>query len=1077
MKRIMVDAAVLACGWAFGAAESLELRDWTLQDATVVRAQSVKEGWFREDSAKRSEEGKQLSRKDFKPASDWYKATVPGTVLTTLVNCGVYPEPTYGENNRPETIPDDLCRKDWWYRTTVKVPESYKDRLVWLEFDGINYQAEIWVNGRKAGAMKGAFKRGKFDITKYDVKPGQETTIAVRISPQPTPGVPSEHTLGTTGGPCGGEARLDGPTFGCSVGWDWMSGVRDRNSGLWRKVKLSATGPAVLLDSYVETDLPDLPKLDKATVKAEIPVRNATDKAVSGTLTMKFDGITLERKVSLPPWGTAKVAFDPATEPKLVLKHPKLWWPVDLGEPNLHDLSFSFAVDGKVSDRREEKIGLRKFEYFKPGKDTLQLHVNGVHVFMRGGNWGTDEMLKRIDGNRLEAQVRMHRDAHFNMIRNWGGQSPSDELISLCDKYGVLFWDEFWQFNSIDPIDQDFYFTNVRDHVLHYRNHASLAIWCSRNEATPPKYLDDEMRYLLLELDPKRHYQSNSGGGYGFNSGGPYDWVPPTRHSRYWEDKYVPRHETFKTEIGSFVVPTIESVQSMMPEKDWQGFTHAWGEHNFGAGGGRKIPRFMKARYGAPANFADFCRKGQLMTYEVHKAIYEGRFGRLFNPAEGALLWMTIPAQPSFVWNVIAYDLEPHAGFFGCQDACAPLHVFFTETDEGTVYVVNHNPSSFTGTAELTIRNFDGSVAGTQTFDVKVDGPASVAVGKIAWPATLSKVHFLEFALKDRSHKLVDDNFYWHNNAVLKLTSKDVNDDNKILYADDLTDMEKLPTVTLEAKATVRRDGARLFVDVTLANPSATTPAILAHVQLHAAKTGARVLPAYYSDNYVSLPPKARKTVTVEVASAALAGDEPRVLVDGWNVKVHETAQVKVNRNADPKDARWAHQKGFGFVAPPLVAKDVVRVNCGGYNRGNFTADPGFIEGACGFQTEDMDLTHCSNPGPGDIYRTVRWSDSVYTNLLTKKNAPYTVRLHFCEHSRDKGPGKNKMDVKANGQIIAGDIDPASFGGGVWRAGTLDVPHVKTDDKGLMVLEFRAGKRLGTESRDARINAFEILPE
>ena len=1076
MRKLMFAAAAFAAGMAFGAAETLELKDWTLQDATVVRAQSMNEGWYRQNSAKQSEEGKQLSKKDYKPAADWYKATVPGTILTTLVNCGVYPEPTYGENNRPEVIPEDLCRRDWWYRTTVTVPESYKDKLVWLEFDGINYQSEIWVNGRKAGAMKGAFKRGRFDITKYDVKPGKETVIAVRISPQPTVGVPSEHTMGTTGGPCGGVARLDGPTFGCSVGWDWMSGVRDRNSGLWRRVRLSATGPAVLLDSYVETDLPNLPKLDRATVLAEIPVRNATDKPVKGKLTMTFDELAITRDVELAPWGTAKVRFDPATEPALTLRNPKLWWPVDLGAPNLHDLAFKLEIDGQVSDLRSEKIGIRKFEYFKPGKSTFQLHVNGVHVFMRGGNWGTDEMLKRIDGARLEAQVRMHRDAHFNMIRNWGGQSPSDELISLCDKYGLLFWDEFWQFNSIDPEDQDFYFTNVRDHVLHYRNHASLAIWCSRNEATPPKYLDDEMRYLLLELDPKRHYQSNSGGGYGFNSGGPYDWVPPTRHSRYWEDTNVPRHETFKTEIGSFVVPTIESVQSMMPAKDWEGFTHAWGEHNFGAGGGRKIPRFMKARYGEPANFADFCRKGQLMTYEVHKAIFEGRFGRLFDPAEGALLWMTIPAQPSLVWNVIAYDLEPHAGFFACQDACAPLHVFFTETDRGTVFVVNHNPSTFEGKARLTLRNLDGSVAGEQTFDAKVAGPASVAVGKIAWPEQLSKVHFLEFTLENASGKKVDDNFYWHSNALLDLPGKDVRDDNKLVQADDLKDLAKLPVVTLEAKRRVRRQNGRVFVDVAVRNPSEKTVALMAHLQLHDAATKARVLPAYYSDNYLSLPPKAVKVVTIECAESALKG-EPVVLVDGWNVKVGAAEGIQSNANADPADQRWAHQHGFGLIVPKLTPQTAVRVNCGGYNRGDFTADPGFVEGACGFQTEDMDLSNCRNPGPADIYRTVRWGNSCYTNLLAKKSAPYTVRLHFCEHSRDKTPGKNKMDVKANGKIIAGDIDPASFGGGVWKAGTLDVPHVMTDADGFMVLEFQNGKRLDKEQRDARINGFEILPE
>ena len=1075
-KWTLAALGALVGGGLSAATTEIELNDWMLQDGAVITAQGIRENWCAFNSAKEPWEGERLSKPGFK-TDGWYKATVPGTILTTLVNCGVYPEPTYGENNRPEVIPDDLCRRDWWYRTTVKVPADFKDRLVWLEFDGINYRAEIWVNGRRAGMMKGAFKRGRFNVTKdYGVKPGEDTTIAVRIIPQPTVGTPSEHIMGATGGPCGGEPRLDGPTFACAVGWDWMSGVRDRNSGIWRKVRLRATGPAILLDSYIETDLPKLPSLDTATVLAEIPVRNATDKPVAGRLTMAFDDVKLVRDVKLAPWQTETVSFDPAAEPALTVRNPKLWWPVDLGEPNLHTMDFTLEVDGVVSATRTERFGIRKFNYFEPGSDKLKLSVNGVRVFMRGGNWGTDEMLKRIDRARLEAQVRYHRDAHLNMIRNWGGQSPSDELISLCDEYGVLFWDEFWQFNNTGPVDQDFYFTNVRDHVLHFRNHASLVIWCSRNEATPPKYLDDEMRYLLLELDPKRHYQSNSGGGNGFNSGGPYDWVPPVRHSRYWEDEGVPRHETFKTEIGSFVIPTIESMQYMLPEKDWAGYTDAWAEHNFCAGGGRKIPHFMKSRYGEPANFADFVRKGQLMTYEVHKAMYEGRFGRLFDPAEGALLWMTVPAQPSLVWNMISYELDPHGAFFAIQDACASRHAFVTETDGGTLHVVNHEPNELSGDVRLVVRNLDGTVVLEKTCPVSVKGPSSRRIAKIDWPANLSPVHFVELELRDGQGRKIDDNFYWRHASVATLAAKDVRDDFKIVHMEDFTALNGLPSVTLDAKAKVSVSGDRTRIAVAVANPSEKTVALLAHLQLRTA-SGKRVLPAFYSDNYLSLPPKARKAVVIECATAQLKGEAPVVLVDGWNVKVSDGEIVRCNRNADPKDARWAGQKGFGLVQKPLVRKDVVRVNCGGYNRGGFAADPGFVEGGVGFQTEDMDLSTCRNAGPGDIYRTCRWGNSTYSNLLAKANAPYTVRLHWAEHSRDKGPGKNKMDVRANGKVIAGDIDPAAIAGGVWKAGTLDIPHVMTDAEGRLTLEFQNGKRLADEKRDARINAYEILPE
>ena len=148
--------------------------------------------WQLQEIAKVPNPGQQVSAASFQPAG-WYKATVPGTVLTTLVNDGVYPEPLYGENNRPDKIPERLCRTSYWYRTTATVPESYSGHRVWLNFDGINYHADVWVNGSKAGAITGAFTRGNFDISSL-VKPGEAATVAVLVAPQPHPGDPIEHT-------------------------------------------------------------------------------------------------------------------------------------------------------------------------------------------------------------------------------------------------------------------------------------------------------------------------------------------------------------------------------------------------------------------------------------------------------------------------------------------------------------------------------------------------------------------------------------------------------------------------------------------------------------------------------------------------------------------------------------------------------------------------------------------------------------------------------------------------------------------------------------------------------------------
>jgi hypothetical protein len=176
------------------------------------------------------------SRLKYKPKA-WYAAVVPGTVLTTLVKNGVYPEPLYGENNRPDRIPETLNKTSYWYRTIATVPAEYKGRHTWLNFEGINYSAVVWVNGTQVGTMRGAFKRGIFDISSI-AKPGEKAAIAVLVTPQPHPGDPHEHTIANGMGGNGGITAVDGPTFLSTIGWDWIPAIRDRDTGIWDKVFL-----------------------------------------------------------------------------------------------------------------------------------------------------------------------------------------------------------------------------------------------------------------------------------------------------------------------------------------------------------------------------------------------------------------------------------------------------------------------------------------------------------------------------------------------------------------------------------------------------------------------------------------------------------------------------------------------------------------------------------------------------------------------------------------------------------------------------------------------------------------------
>ncbi|HEY9127279.1 MAG TPA: glycoside hydrolase family 2 TIM barrel-domain containing protein, partial [Acidobacteriaceae bacterium] len=554
-------------------------------------------------------------------------------------------------------------------------------------------------------------------------------------------------------------------------------------------------------------------------------------------------------------------------------------------------VKLSFVQDKTVSDSTAFQAGVRKITYSVPDSDNLTVSVNGVKVFIRGGDWGLDEGMKRIPRERLEAQIHMHQLANINMIRNWVGQSTGEDFYQLADKYGILLWDEFFQPNPSDgpnPDDLDVYMANVRDKILRFRNHPSIAIWCARNEGFPPKEIDDRLRVLMAELEPTRLYQPSSTSGHGVNSGGPYRWRLPREYYNY--------SEAFKTEIGSSSIPTIESVQGMLEKKDWEQINDAWAEHDLakGASGGDLYPAKLAARYGKVVNMADFVRKSQLANYEAYRAMYEGRNARLFNPATAVITWMSSPAQPSFVWQLYHYDLEPNSALYAVKKAGEMVHIQLNENDGG-LEVINNEPEILKGyIAHEAVFSIDGKLRYERDFDVT--GPASSAIqlgqidpvdGDWHWPNELNAVHFIALTLKDASGETVSRNFYWRGAPS---------------DPDNLKAMDAMPVATLTAQATKEAVGDQVRVTVILSNPGQSL-ALMAHLQLRHGKDAEakRVLPVYASDNYVSLAPGESRTITLDAAAADFKGDDPLVTIDGWNVAVNAAGSVvpvMLNRNA-----------------------------------------------------------------------------------------------------------------------------------------------------------------------------------
>ena len=839
--------------------------------ATLPQPVMVSSGWQLQDVSKVTEPGAQVSSAAF-DSHGWYAAMVPGTVLASLVNDQVYPEPLYGENDRPETIPESLAHTSYWYRTVVHVPRSYKNRHVWLNFDGINFSADVWVNGTQVGSIHGAFIRGNFDIT-AQVKPGQPAVIAVLVTPQPHPGVPHEHTIRDGVGQNGGITAIDGPTFLCTIGWDWLPAIHDRDSGIWQNVYLSATGPVTMKDPLITTALP-LPKTDSADLSVQTTVTNLTDKAQKGVVRGTIESIKFQRDVKLAPHSTQQVSFDAKNTPGLHMVNPRLWWPNGYGDQNLYHLHLEYRSGHATSDSEDLDFGVRQISYSIPGTDTLTISVNGVPVFIRGGDWGLDEGLKRIPRERLEMLIKLHKLANLNLIRNWVGQSTDEDFYTLCDRYGILVWDEFFQPNpgdGPDPDDFDTYIANVRDKVLRYRNHPSIMLWCARNEGFPPPNIDAALRKVLTELEPTRRYQPSSTDGAGVRSHGPYSWRDQSQF-------YIVTDDYFKTETGSVSVPTLESIHGMMPQKDWETIDDDWAEHDFAKGnsGSDKYPGEIAARYGPFRNLADFVRKAQMANYEAFRAMYEGRNAVMFHPTTAVITWMSNPAQPSFVWQIYHYDLEPMSSYFAVMHASEMEHIQFNESATGPlsghVQVINNRPDPVTdASARIAIYNLDGSLASERDTKVTAAPEAATDLGAIDFPANLSAVHFVKLDLRDKAGEMISSNFYWRAQPD---------------HPDELTALNQLPMVTLTAKVDQieGKIAGRRTYNVTLQNRT-NQIALMAHVQLRR-KSGLRVLPVFYSDNYVSLVPNETKTITIDAADSNFNGEDTQIVVDGWNVTV-----------------------------------------------------------------------------------------------------------------------------------------------------------------------------------------------
>ena len=852
-----------------------------LQAGTVT---PLRQGWRVQSACKLQAAGESISVEGFAD-QDWLQTTVPHTLLAAQVAAGVFPDPYFGTNLRQIPGTDYPIGRNfanlpmsqespyhcgWWYRTEFKAPAaSQKEARYWLHFGGINYRAEIWLNGHKIAdstAVAGAYRTYDFDVTGI-LKPGKTNVLAVETF------APTEKDLG--------------------INWvDWSPAPPDKNMGLWGGVDLITIGSVTVRSPLAVTHFLNQ-TLDTAELTIYVELQNSTDHVVKGMASGTVADIRFEQPVELAPHENRTVVFTPEQFPQLRIRDPKPWWPRQMGEPHLEHLTISFSVKGQLADEQSVDFGFREITSELTASGSRLFRVNGKPILIRGAGWSQD-MLLRTDEKRLRDQFRLVSDLNLNTIR-LEGKLETDEFFHLADQQGILVmlgWcccDHWEHWKDWTPEDLTIATASLRAQMLRLRHHASLLVWLNGSDTPPPP--DVENAYLKIESEthwPNPVLSSASAtpttvtGASGVKMTGPYDYVAPS----YW---YVDRQHGgafgFNTETSPGpAIPSLASRQKFLPDPEAWPPSEAWSYHN-GSGDFSTLRVFnqaMEAIYTKPRSAAEFERLAQAMEYDSERAMFEA-YSKNKYASTGVIQWMLNNAWPAMTWHLYDYYLDAGAGYFAVKKACEPLHIQYSY-DDLSIVVVNSTYESAAG-LKAGIRVYN--LAGKEIYSnlAVVNAAADSAQRVFSIPESLyqgsDRILFVDLTLADATGTVVSHNFYW---VPTTLTTFDW---TKTFYThtpagrhEDLAALTSLPPSKVTARAEIENTPRGRELRLHLYNSSIE----LAFQICAAVRTpsGGLIAPVFWSDNWIELVPGESRTLTALLPDTAPA--DPVVQIAGWNI-------------------------------------------------------------------------------------------------------------------------------------------------------------------------------------------------
>ena len=805
----------------------------------------------------------------------WLPARVPGTVLTTLLENGLYPAPEFGLNNN--LIPDihevgnDFYT--YWFTRQFTIDALPEGRNVWLNFRGINYKAEIFLNGKRINrnTHEGMFLRKTFNITPY-LRTDAPNVLAVLVYP-PT-------HVGNPNGGQGGDGQIArNNTMQYTPGWDWIQPVRDRNTGIWDEVSITTTGPVCLSSPYVVTKVPGVRDPETKTqkeafVNTSVELENTGSTSLKGLLVCETNGTRLTQPVTLSPFEKKTVSLNP-----LAVKNPRLWWPNGIGEQPLYDMNLSFEIGNQVSDRERLRYGIREITSDKcPDNGGRRFFVNGQKIYVTGGNYINSDWLLRLSPERYRDEVRFHAEMNLRMIRVWGGALVErPEFYNACDEFGILVFQDLWGSGDCNgawedptkmdsrerrweyPDNHDLFIASVEDQVKMIRNHPSLCFWCGANEWPLAKDIDQCLRKEVFpRLDPERLFVSFSTDTLftrnflGDNGDGPYGIQEPE-----WFFSF--RSHPFNPEAGSVGSPEVESMREMMTEQDLAGFprkgltrNYTWRYHK-DLGYGDHLER-----YGEVKDIETYCKYAQVVNYDQYRSFMEGWASHMWDWYTGILIWKTQNPWTSLRGQMYDWSLDVNASLYGTRKGCEPLHAYYNPVTR-KAGLLNTTLKDYTDLSIIArIYNLEGKLLWEKETRASSKANTVQELLDIPVPEGIQGAYFLRLALNADVP-----NIYW-------LTTE----------PKDYTSLSQLPKSRPDIKTEIKKEGSNFVGTVRLSADSQIS--FFNRIKVFDKETGKRILPVHYSDNYITLMPGDQQEISLEFP-ANLPEERIQIVVDSYN--------------------------------------------------------------------------------------------------------------------------------------------------------------------------------------------------